>query len=460
MKTIILAGGKGTRLWPLSRESFPKQFIKIFDDESLFQKAIKRALKFSNEREIFIVTNKDYKFRVIDEIHNEKFNVDIPEENILLEPQGKNTLPALYYGMKKISEIFNNCNTLVLTSDHLIDDNENFVKTIKDCENFAKDFLITFGIKPLNPSTGYGYIKLGRKISENINEVEKFKEKPDIETAKKYIDEGCLWNSGMFLFNTALFMEAVKNYAPEIYKNFESQIEIEEIYKNIPEISVDYGIMEKVKNAAVVKLNTYWSDLGSFDAIYNAFEKDENGNAIRGECILENSENNLVISSKLTSLINLKNLVIVDTDDALLIANRGDTEKVKKIYKILKEKNDKRVLEHRTVYKPWGKYTVLEEGERFKIKRLTVLPKKRLSLQRHFHRSEHWVVVHGMAKITVDNEERFLRVNESTFIRPGELHRLENPGRIPLEIIEVQIGEYVEEDDIERIEDDFGREDF
>ncbi|MFN3527829.1 MAG: mannose-1-phosphate guanylyltransferase/mannose-6-phosphate isomerase, partial [Candidatus Altarchaeaceae archaeon] len=327
---------------------------------------------------------------------------------------------------------------------------------IKKAENFAKNYLIIFGIEPKSPKTGYGYIKLGEKIDESIYKVEEFKEKPDFEKAKKYLSEGYLWNSGMFLFNTKLFMEKVKKYAPEVYENFEKE-SIEETYKNIPEISVDYGIIEKEKDIVVGKLNVYWSDLGSFDSIYESLEKDENGNIIKGECIIENSKNNLIITEKLTSLINLQDLIIINTDDALLISKRGESEKVKKIYEILKKKKDKRATTHRTVYKPWGKYTVLEEGNNFKIKRITVLPGKRLSLQRHFHRSEHWVVVHGMAKITVNNEEKFLRTNESTFIRQGELHRLENPGKIPLEIIEVQIGEYVEEDDIERVEDDYKR---
>lgn len=454
MKTIILAGGKGTRLWPLSRELLPKQFIKIFDDESLFQKAIKRALKFSTEKEIFIVTNKNYKFRVIDELQN--INVNIPNENILIEPEGKNTLPAVYYASKIITEKFNDCNFIVFPSDHLIDDNDKFINAIKNSEIFAENWLITYGIKPAHPSTGYGYIKPGEKISENVYKVEEFKEKPNLELAKKYLNAGYLWNSGMFLFNTELFTEAVKNYATEIYENFKNT-NIEKIYKNLKEISIDYGIMEKASNVAIVPIDVYWNDLGSFDAIYESFKKDKDGNAIKGECIIEDSKNNLVITQRLTSLINLENLIVIDTDDALLICNRGNTQKVKKIYNFLRDKNDKRAMIHKTAYRPWGKYTVLEESERFKIKRITVLPKRKLSLQRHFHRSEHWVVVKGMAKIIVDSEEKFLRNNESTFISAGTLHQLENPGIIPLEIIEVQIGEYLEEDDIERIKDDYGR---
>jgi mannose-1-phosphate guanylyltransferase/mannose-6-phosphate isomerase len=455
MKTIILCGGKGTRLWPLSREQLPKQFIKIFDNNSLFQKSIERAKLFSNEEEIFIVTNEEYKFLVFDEL--KEMGVEIPEKNIILEPSAKNTLPAIYSGIKNISEIYGECNVAVLPSDHIVDANEEYIRAFKTGEKFANSGLVIFGIKPSSPHTGYGYIKLGEEVETNkCFKVGEFKEKPDKEKAKTYIKEGYLWNSGMFIFNTKIFTENVKKLAPEIYNAFENK-DIDEIYKKIPEISVDYGIIEKAKDVFVVPLKTLWNDLGSFDVIYEIYEKDENKNAIKGECISIDSSKNLVITKRLTALIGVENLNIIDADDALLISKKGEAQKVKEIFKILKNRNDERAITDRTSYRPWGQYTVLEEGERFKIKHIIVRPKKRLSLQMHYHRSEHWIIVRGTAKIVVDGKEMFLRNGESTFIPAGITHRVENPGKVDLEIVEVQIGEYLGEDDIERFDDDFGR---
>lgn len=460
MKTLILAGGKGTRLWPLSRELMPKQFIRIFDDTSLFQKTIERSLLFSKPREIFIVTNKEYHFRVFDELRD--MGIEIPEENVLLEPVGKNTLPAIYWGLKTIHENFGKSKVAVLPSDHLIDVNEKYIKAFKTAEKLAENYFVTFGIKPTRPHTGYGYIKPGEKL-EGGYKVAEFKEKPDLETAKKYVEEGYYWNSGMFMFDTELFIEEVKRLTPEIYNAFEEAKSIEEAYELVPDISVDYGIMEKTDKAAVVPLNVYWNDLGSFDAIYEALKKDENGNAVKikgmkADYLQVDSKNNLIITERLTATVGVENLLIIDTGDALLVASRGESQKVKYIYERLKKRGDERVIVHRTAYRPWGSYTVLEEGERYKIKRLTVLPGKRLSLQMHYHRSEHWVVVRGTAKAIVGEEEILLRPGESIFIPAGVKHRLENPGKVVLEVIETQIGEYLGEDDIVRFQDDFGRD--
>ncbi|NJE07130.1 mannose-1-phosphate guanylyltransferase/mannose-6-phosphate isomerase [Thermococcus sp. M39] len=460
MKTLVLAGGKGTRLWPLSRELMPKQFIRIFDDTSLFQKTIERALLFSKPKEIFVVTNKEYRFRVFDELRD--MGIEIPKENVLLEPIGKNTLPAIYWGLKTIHENFGKSKVAVLPSDHLIDANEKYIKAFRTAEKLAENYFVTFGIKPTKPHTGYGYIKPGEKL-EGGYKVAEFKEKPDLETAKKYVEEGYYWNSGMFMFDTELFIEEVKRLAPEIYNAFEEAKSIEEAYELVPDISVDYGIMEKTDKAAVVPLNVYWNDLGSFDAIYDAFEKDEDGNAVKirglkADYIGIDSKNNLIMTERLTATVGVKDLIIIDTGDALLVAHRGESQKVKEVYKKLKEKGDERVIVHRTAYRPWGSYTVLEEGDRYKIKRLTVLPGKKLSLQMHYHRSEHWVVVRGTAKVIVGDKEILLRPGESTFIPAGVKHRLENPGKVVLEVIETQIGEYLGEDDIVRFQDDFGRD--
>ncbi len=459
MKTLILAGGKGTRLWPLSRELMPKQFIKIFDDTSLFQKTVRRALLFSKPKEIFVVTNREYRFRVLDELRD--MGVELPEDNILLEPVGKNTLPAIYWGLKTVHENFGKSKVAVLPSDHLIDANERYVEAFKTAEKLAGEYFVTFGIKPTRPHTGYGYIKPGEKL-EGGYKVAEFKEKPDFETAKRYVEEGYYWNSGMFMFDTELFIEDVRNLAPEVYSAFEEAGSIEEAYELVPDISVDYGIMEKTARAAVVPLNVYWNDLGSFDAIYDAFEKDEGGNAVKVRGLKAgyvgiDSKSNLIMTERLTATVGVSDLVIIDTGDALLVAHRGETQKVKEVYRRLKERGDERVIVHRTAYRPWGSYTVLEEGDRYKIKRLTVLPGKKLSLQMHYHRSEHWVVVRGTAKVILEDREILLRPGESTFIPAGVRHRLENPGRVVLEVIETQIGEYLGEDDIVRFDDEFGR---
>lgn len=445
MKTIILAGGKGTRLWPLSRETMPKQFIKIFG-ESLFQKTLRRALVISKPEDIFVVANDEHRFRIFDDL--EEIGIKIPQENVILEPKPKNTLPAICLAIKEAG----NGKFAILPSDHIVEMNEDYFKAFRIAQQLSSRYLVTFGIKPKKPHTGYGYIKPGKKIGEAF-EVEEFKEKPDLKTAEEFVKKGYLWNSGMFLFDSNLFFEEVKNYSPEVLKIFEIGIRA---YDEIPEISVDYGILEKSKRVAIVPISVEWSDVGSFDAIYEYLAKDDNENAIRGEVVSLNSRRNLVFAERLTALLDVEDLLLVDTDDALLVAKRGSAEKVKEIYKILKEKRDKRIEIHRTAYRPWGSYTLLEENG-YKIKRITIKPGKRLSLQRHYHRSEHWIVVSGTARIVVDGKETLLRKGESTFVPAGALHRIENPGKIPLEIIEVQIGEYIEEDDIERIEDDFGR---
>jgi len=456
MKSIILAGGVGSRLFPLSREYYPKQFIKFKAfGKSLFQMTLERTLKLSSLDDVYIITNEKHKFLVLGQIEELGYNFD--EDNILVEPVGKNTLPAIYYGVKVIKERGGDDAVAVFPSDHLIEDGEGFVKSVKDGVKLADNYLITFGIKPNKPHTGYGYIKPGEKLEVGYK-VDEFKEKPDFETAKRYIERGYLWNSGMFLFKTDIFEEEVKKYCPEVYEAFKEE-DINKVYGKVPDISIDYGIMEKSDKVAVIPLNIKWSDLGSFDAIYEVFEKDENENVVYGENVVLNSKGNLVYthSKKLVSLIGVNDLIVVDTKDALLICNKGDSQKVKDVVKYLKQKGDDRVLFHKKVYRPWGWYEVLEEGRFYKVKKITVLPGKKLSYQLHYHRSEHWVVVKGMAKVTIEGEEKFVRSGESIFVRSGYKHRLENPGKIPLEVIEIQVGEYLGEDDIVRFEDDWNR---
>ncbi|AIJ06304.1 mannose-1-phosphate guanylyltransferase/mannose-6-phosphate isomerase [Methanocaldococcus bathoardescens] len=456
MKSIILAGGVGSRLFPLSREYYPKQFIKFKAfEKSLFQLTFERTLKLSNIKDIYIITNEKHKFLVLGQI--EELGYNFKEENILIEPIGKNTLPAIYYGVKVIKERDGDDAVAVFPSDHLIKNEDEFIKIIKEGVKLADNYLITFGIKPNKPHTGYGYIKPGEKLDIGYK-VDEFKEKPDLETAKKYIENGYLWNSGMFLFKTDIFEEEVKKYCPEVYEAFKED-DINNVYRKVPDISIDYGIMEKSDRVAVIPINIKWSDLGSFDAIYDVFDKDDNGNIIHGENVILNSKNNLIYThgGKLASLIGVDDLIVVDTRDVLLICNKGDSQKVKDIVKYLKQKGDERVLFHKKVYRPWGWYEVLEEGRFYKVKKITVLPGKNLSYQLHYHRSEHWVVVKGMARVVIEGEEKFVRSGESIFVRSGLKHRLENPGKIPLEVIEIQVGEYLGEDDIVRFEDDWNR---
>ncbi|MCQ1535180.1 mannose-1-phosphate guanylyltransferase/mannose-6-phosphate isomerase [Methanosarcina sp. KYL-1] len=454
IKSIILAGGSGTRLWPLSREMYPKQFLK-FGSRSLFQETVLRCLEVSDISEIFVVTNEAQKFFVIG--HIKELGFTIPPENVLVEPEGRNTLPAILYGMKEIERKFGNSTVGVFSSDHVLD--MGAMQTISAAEPLVSDFLVTFGVVPTFPNTGYGYVKPSEPLGPGFR-VSEFREKPDEETAKKYINEGCLWNSGMFLFETGLFFEEVKKHAPAVFACFEKSDDISEVYSGVDKISVDYGIMEKSDRVAVVKLSRKWSDLGNFAALYDEFEKDSAENAVQGcDPLLFNSEGNLVYSKsgKIVSLIDVKDMVVVDTSDALLVCPKSSSQRVKEVVSELKERDDERAYIGQTVYRPWGSYTLLEASPGHKIKNIAVLPEHKLSLQLHYHRSEHWVVVKGMACVDVNGERFFLRPGESTFIRAGEKHRLSNPGKVPLEIIEVQLGELVDEGDIVRFDDVYGR---
>jgi mannose-1-phosphate guanylyltransferase/mannose-6-phosphate isomerase len=433
---------------------YPKQFLKL-NDTSLFQDTLQRCLEISDITEIFVVTNELQKFFVIGQI--EELGYEIPTDNILLEPEGKNTLPAITFGMHKIKERFGNTVVSIFSSDHILD--KKAIKIIQDSEELASDYLLTFGVTPTSPHTGYGYIKPAEPVGNGFR-VSEFKEKPDVCSAEKYIEEGCLWNSGMFLFDTDVFFKELEKYAPDIFDAFINSKNMKDIYSKIPSISVDYGIMEKSNLVAVVKINEKWSDLGNFNAIYEEFDKDRESNIVYNcDDVLINSSGNLIYSkpNKIVSLIDIKDIVVVDTPDALLVCPKDSSQKVKDVVSSLKDKKDERAQLHQTVYRPWGSYTILENSERHKIKNIVVLPQKKLSLQLHHHRSEHWVVVKGMACVQVDGEQYFLRQGESTFIKAGMKHRLSNPGKMPLEIIEVQLGDYVGEDDIVRFDDDYGR---
>lgn len=458
MKVIILAGGSGSRLWPLSRDRYPKQFIKLQgDSSSLFQDTFKRSLLLVNLDEIYVVTNEKYKFLVMGAV--EELGYKFNESNIIIEPESKNTLPAIYAGVNEIVKKEND-NVIVFPSDHMILKSQDFVKIIKNSEELTKDSIITFGIKPDGPNTGYGYIAPG---SEKLNgyEVKAFKEKPEYEVAVTYVEEGYYWNAGIFMFNTEFFINEVKLYAKNIYNAFKTSNNIKEAFSKIDEkISIDYAIMEKSKNVTVAPVDIGWNDLGSFDSFYDIFKKDENNNICDSNNILIDSKNNYVYSEKgkLVSIVGVDNLIVVDNRDALLICKKEQSQRVKEVVEILKSKDDSRVEYPVEDYRPWGNYKVLEEEKNsYKIKRIKVSQGKKLSYQMHHHRSEHWIVVKGIARVTIDDVEKLVPAGESIFIKPRQKHRLENPGKVPLEIIEVQMGEYLEEDDIIRFDDEYGR---
>ena len=446
MTNVILCGGSGTRLWPLSRTLMPKQFIRLFNAKSLFDLTLRRNV---HAQKTIIVCNEAHYFLALDECGGKKI------DKFILEPFGKNTAAAITFAALCCDE---DEILLITPSDHLIEDEAEYKKALLIAQSYAnQNFLVTFGIKPSEPNTGYGYIK-----ADKNGDVERFIEKPNLETAVKFIKEGeYYFNSGMFCFKAGVFLNEMKKYAPSIVKDVAAAIEgsvnepnLLKISPNfmdkIEDISIDYALMQKSLNIKMVPLDAGWSDMGSFDELSKKMKSD-------GEPLQIDASENFVIAKKPTALVDVQNLLVVDTEDALLIAKKGSSQKVKEVYKHFSNSLPEICEAHTSVYRPWGSYEVLGEGNGYKMKKIIVKPGKRLSLQKHFKRNEHWIVVEGEALVTIDSDKTPLKQNESIYIKKEQTHRLENTANTDLIVIEVQTGEYLGEDDIVRISDDYDR---
>lgn len=461
MKSIILAGGSGSRLWPLSREEYPKQLLALDKDESLLQKTFNRLCSFSKPADIVTVTN-------IKHYSNIKLQLNkIDSSNVVIgEPFGKNTAPAIASTLQYF--IQQGCEddvVLIVPSDHLIKDIDGFNKTVELGKKLAEQgYIVTFGIKPTYPETGYGYIKTEKALSVGYK-VEKFVEKPNFETAKKYLDSGnYYWNGGIFMGKISTFLNEFKKYAPDIYMhlgelNFSNSTQINySVYEKIPSISIDYAIMEKSDKIALVELQSDWNDLGSWQSIFNVKEKDENGNVLTGKVVVDNVKNSFIYSQKeVVAVSSLENIILVETEDAIMACKLDESQNVKKLYEKLKAKESDTIKLHKTVFRPWGYYTCMNSGDGYLTKTICVMPKHKLSVQSHNHRSEHWVVLEGTALVLKDGKEYNVYAGDSIDIPLGAKHSLQNPYDKELKIIEIQKGDYISEDDIIRYEDCYGR---
>ncbi|WP_085298214.1 mannose-1-phosphate guanylyltransferase/mannose-6-phosphate isomerase [Cognaticolwellia mytili] len=462
---VIMAGGTGSRLWPLSRQLFPKQFLSLHGDSSMLQNTIKRLANIEHQAPV-VICNEEHRFAVAEQLRS----AELPYSQILLEPIGRNTAPAIALAAFNAIKQGQNPLLLVLAADHVIKDNDAFTQAIKNAELLANNNkLVTFGIEPTAPEVGYGYIK-AKESTDGILAVDKFIEKPNITAARQYLSQGnYFWNSGMFLFKASVFLDELKQHRPDIFTACEAAIATtiqdlsfvrvdKEAFEHCPEDSIDCAVMEKTKNAVVVPMNANWSDIGSWSALWDIEDKDQYGNVSHGDVISIDSTNCYInAQDKLVTTLGLDDIVVVETKDAILISKKSAVQKVKSIVSELKVQKRCEVRLHREVYRPWGKYDSLDHGERFKVKRITVKPGASLSTQMHHHRAEHWIVVKGTAKVINGDNEVFLTENQSTYIPVGNIHALENPGMVDLELIEVQSGCYLAEDDIVRFDDKYGR---
>ena len=461
IKAVIMAGGSGTRLWPLSRAAHPKQFLALHGDDTMLQATVKRLIGLDVDSCITIC-NEEHRFFVAEQLRE----ID-SLGSIILEPVGRNTAPAIALAALESND---DALLLVLAADHVIQDEKAFTKAVTDAIPLAESGkLVTFGIVPDGPHTGFGYIKIGSEQGAGFV-VDKFVEKPTVEVAQGYVNSGkYYWNSGMFLFKASRYLEELKKFRPDIYEVCQSSMENTEAdfdflrvdkekFEACPSESVDYAVMEKTADALVVPMDAGWNDIGTWSSLWDVSEKDENANSIHGDVIYHNCNNSYIKSEdKLVAAIGLDDLVIVSTKDVVMVSRKDSVQDVKLIAQQLKDDSRSEWELHQEIYRPWGKYNSIDNGERYQVKRITVKPGEKLSVQKHHFRAEHWIVVSGTAKVTNQDKVFLLAENESTYIPVGAVHALENPGASPLEIIEIQSGSYLGEDDIVRFEDRYGR---
>ena len=462
---VILSGGSGKRLWPLSRTLFPKQFMNLINDTTLFQDTILRLPEDISDP--LVVCNEEHRFLVAEQLRQIKTD----NTGIILEPTGKSTAPAITLAALNV---FNNNQDpilLVLSTDHLIHNIKSFHTSIKTARTLAEQGkMVALGVRPTKPETGYGYIEFDNSHEADYYDIKSFKEKPSLEIAKNYLDfSNYFWNSGIFMFKASVYLDELEKFEPEIlsackksYKNTYKDLDFVRLdndkFSQCPEKSIDYAVMERTKDAVVVPLESNWFDIGSWGKLWEVKQKDSNNNVIEGDVILNEVKNSYIHSSnRLVSAIGVSNLVIIDTQDALLVSDKKDTQSIKNIVEKLNEDDRSESINHRTVYRPWGHFDSIDYGKDFKVKRIFVNPGSKISLQKHQYRAEHWVVVRGIALITCGNQVFELKENQSTYIPKGEIHRLENCEATPLEIIEIQTGKHLGEDDIIRLEDDYRR---
>ncbi|MET3652796.1 mannose-1-phosphate guanylyltransferase/mannose-6-phosphate isomerase [Dyella japonica] len=465
---LILSGGSGTRLWPISRKNLPKQFLPLSGEGTLFQQTVARTERLPDVGAPIVVASDDHRFLVADQLLESL----VDGATIILEPVARNTAPAIALGALHAVANDPDAILLVLPADHLIGDTESFVSAVEQALSSAKDgWLVTFGIRPSRPETGFGYIRRAEAINDSAFRVERFVEKPNQETAQSYVaDGGYDWNSGMFMFKAARYLEELALHAPamlasvkEVFATAKGDLDFvrldAEAFGKVPDDSIDYAVMEKTKRAAVVPVSCEWSDIGSWSALWLAGSKDVNGNLSEGDTIAINTHNALVRSHDrhLVATVGLDDVIVVTTPDATLVAHRDAAQDVKRVVDELKARGRSEHSLHRAVRRPWGSYDSIEAGDRFQVKRIVVKPGAALSLQKHHHRAEHWIVVSGTAEVTCDDRVFLLSENQSTYIPLGSVHRLRNPGKVALELIEVQSGSYLGEDDIVRLEDVYGR---
>ena len=473
IKPVILSGGAGTRLWPLSRQLYPKQLLPLVGEKTLLQDTILRLENFPNISDtVTVICNDAHRFLVAEQLRE----INVKADALLLEPVGRNTAPALTLAAIANRTSGDDDILLVMPADHVIQDTKTFQKILTEGSKLAaQDMLVTFGIVPTNAETGYGYIKQGAAIEEGCFVIEQFVEKPDEATAQKYLDSGdFLWNSGMFMMKSSIWLEQIAQHAPAIlsacekaYAEGKEELDFYRIddvaFTACPSDSIDYAVAEKMVSdskikAAVVRLDAGWSDVGAWAELWNIGDKDNKGNVTQGDVVAINSEDSMLISQqRLIAAVGLKDIVVVETADAILVSHRDQVQDVKQVVEWIKAEDRDEHLSHRCVYRPWGHYDSIDMGERYQVKRITVNPGEILSLQMHHHRAEHWIVVSGTASVTRGDETFIVTENQSTYIPIGTKHRLENKGAIPLEMIEVQSGSYLGEDDIVRFEDVYGR---